>query len=224
MKRFEPGDDRIRLLVADDHAIVREGLNSILRSVGGIEVVGEARNGLEAVSKAADLLPDVVLMDIRMADMDGVEATRRLRAITPSARVIILTNYDEDELVFNSIRAGASGYLLKEVGVEELVTAIRSVAQGYSLIYPSVARRVLDEFGGLRRDAGDHEEAFEDLTQREREVLNLIAQGRANKEIAAQLCISEKTVKTHVSNILSKLQMTDRTQAALYALRHNLVT
>ena len=224
MKRSEQGDDHIRLLVADDHAIVREGLHSILQSVGGIEVVGEARNGIEAVSKAADLLPDVVLMDIRMADMDGVEATRRLRATTPSARVIILTNYDEDELVFNSIRAGASGYLLKEVGVEELVTAIRTVAQGYSLIYPSVARRVLDEFGGLRKDAEEQAEAFEDLTQREREVLNLVAQGKANKEIAAQLCISEKTVKTHVSNILSKLQMTDRTQAALYALRHNLVT
>ena len=163
----------------------------------------------------------MILMDIKMGDWDGVTATRRVRNSVPSSRVIVLTNYDEDELVFSSIRAGASGYLLKEVTGSQLTNAIRTVADGFSLIYPSVAKRVLDEFGRLRggeRPAGD-DEGYSDLTAREREVLKLVASGRANKEIAATLGISERTVKTHISNIFSKLELTDRTQAALYV--HN---
>jgi DNA-binding NarL/FixJ family response regulator len=212
---------RIRVLIADDHALVRSGLRSILETEADIEVVGEAGDGHEALALAQEILPDVILMDIKMGDWDGVTATRRVRNSVPSSRVIVLTNYDEDELVFSSIRAGASGYLLKEVTGSQLTNAIRTVADGFSLIYPSVAKRVLDEFGRLRsgdRPTGD-DEGYSDLTAREREVLKLVASGRANKEIAATLGISERTVKTHISNIFSKLELTDRTQAALYV--HN---
>src|SRR5438067_10357526 len=139
--------EKIRLLLADDHTLVRQGLRNILQSEPDLEIVGEAENGQQAVQLAQELLPDVVLSDIRMGDVDGVTATRRIRAAVPSARVIVLTNYDEDELVFASIRAGASGYLLKEVQSQQLIEAVRHVAQGYTLVYPSVAKRVLDEFG-----------------------------------------------------------------------------
>jgi len=212
---------KIRVLLADDHAVVRSGLRSILETEPEIEIIGEAGDGHEALALAQELLPDVILMDIKMGDWDGVTATRRVRNSVPSARVIVLTNYDEDDLVFSSIRAGASGYLLKEVTGSQLTNAIRTVSDGFSLIYPSVAKRVLDEFGRLRaadRPAGD-DEGYSDLTAREREVLKLVASGRANKEIAGALGISERTVKTHISNIFSKLELTDRTQAALYV--HN---
>jgi DNA-binding NarL/FixJ family response regulator len=201
--------------------VVRSGLRSILESEDDIEVVGEAADGHQALEQAQELLPDVILMDINMGDWDGVTATRRVRNSVPSSRVIVLTNYDEDNLVFSSIRAGASGYLLKEVTGNQLTNAIRTVADGFSLIYPSVARRVLDEFGRLRGGPGpiDDDQGYSDLTPREREVLKLIASGRANKEIGNDLGISERTVKTHISNIFSKLQLTDRTQAALYV--HN---
>lgn len=212
---------KIRVLIADDHAVVRSGLRSILETEADIQVVGEAGDGHAALESAQDLLPDVVLMDIKMGDWDGVTATRRVRNSVPSCRVIVLTNYDEDELVFSSIRAGASGYLLKEVSGHQLANAIRTVADGFSLIYPSVARRVLDEFGRLRTTGSrvDEDQGYSDLTPREREVLMLVASGRANKEIGGELGISERTVKTHISNIFSKLQLTDRTQAALYV--HN---
>ena len=212
---------RTRVLIADDHALVRSGLRSILETEPEIEVVGEAGDGHEALALAQELLPDVILMDIKMGDWDGVTATRRVRNSVPSSRVIVLTNYDEDELVFSSIRAGASGYLLKEVTGSQLTNAIRTVADGFSLIYPSVARRVLDEFGRLRGgpSVADDDQGYSDLTPREREVLKLIASGRANKEIGNDLGISERTVKTHISNIFSKLELTDRTQAALYV--HN---
>ncbi len=209
----------IRVLIADDHALVRSGLRSILESQPEFEVVGEAGDGHEALALAQELLPDVILMDIKMGDWDGVTATRRVRNSVPSARVIVLTNYDEDDLVFSSIRAGASGYLLKEVTGSQLTNSIKTVADGFSLIYPSVARRVLDEFGRLRAGGaaveGD-DAGYSDLTPREREVLKLVASGRANKEIGHTLGISERTVKTHISNIFSKLALTDRTQAALY--------
>ena len=209
---------KVRVLIADDHIMVRSGLRSVLETEPGVEVVGEATNGHEALVLAQELLPDVILMDIKMGDVDGVTATRRVRTSVPSTRVIMLTNYDEDELVFAAIRAGASGYLLKEVRAQQLASAIQTVAEGYSLIYPSVARRVLDEFGRLR--AGEppatEDEGYRSLTAREREVLRLIADGRANKEIAAALGIGERTVKTHISNIFTKLEITDRTQAALY--------
>jgi len=212
---------RVRVLIADDHAVVRSGLRSILETEDDIEVVGEAADGHQALEFAQELLPDVILMDINMGDWDGVTATRRVRNSVPSCRVIVLTNYDEDNLVFSSIRAGASGYLLKEVTGIQLTNAIRTVADGFSLIYPSVARRVLDEFGRLRVGTApaDDDQGYSDLTPREREVLKLIASGRANKEIGTELGISERTVKTHISNIFSKLQLTDRTQAALYV--HN---
>jgi DNA-binding NarL/FixJ family response regulator len=212
---------KIRILIADDHAVVRSGLRSILDSEDDIEVVAEAADGHQALELAQELLPDVILMDINMGDWDGVTATRRVRNSVPSSRVIVLTNYDEDNLVFSSIRAGASGYLLKEVTGNQLTNAIRTVADGFSLIYPSVARRVLDEFGRLRGgpSPADEDQGYSDLTPREREVLKLIASGRANKEIGNDLGISERTVKTHISNIFSKLQLTDRTQAALYV--HN---
>ncbi|MGH2498593.1 MAG: response regulator transcription factor [Candidatus Limnocylindria bacterium] len=218
---------KIRLLIVDDHALVRSGLRAILESESDVEVVGEATDGDEALERTQDLLPDIVLMDIKMGDTDGVTATRRIRDSVPSTRVIVLTNHDEDELVYTSIRAGASGYLLKEVGGSQLVNAIRTVADGFSLIYPSVARRVLDEFGRLR--AGDDvgaepgEAGYKDLTAREREVLKLVAGGYANKEIAGRLGITERTVKTHISNIFSKLALTDRTQAALYAHKRGLL-
>ncbi len=214
-------DRRIRVLIADDHAVVRSGLRSILETEGDIEVVGEAADGHQALEQAQELLPDVILMDIKMGDWDGVTATRRVRNSVPSSRVIVLTNHDEDELVFSSIRAGASGYLLKEISGSHLTNAIRTVADGFSLIYPSVAKRVLDEFGRPRTAATrqGEDEGYSDLTPREREVLQLVASGRANKEIGGTLGISERTVKTHISNIFSKLQLTDRTQAALYV--HN---
>jgi DNA-binding NarL/FixJ family response regulator len=210
---------RIRVLIVDDHAVVRSGLRTILQTEPDIEVVGEAGDGHAALELAQELLPDVVLMDINMGDWDGVTATRRVRNYVPSARVIVLTNYDEDDLVFSSIRAGASGYLLKEVTGTQLTNSIRTVADGFSLIYPSVARRVLDEFGQLRTNSSSDADVYSDLTPREREVLRLVASGRANKEIGAQLGISERTVKTHISNIFSKLELTDRTQAALFV--HN---
>jgi DNA-binding NarL/FixJ family response regulator len=218
----------IRILIADDHAVVRSGLHSILEMEGDLTVVGEASDGHQALAQAQELLPDIVLMDIKMGDWDGVTATRRIRNSVPSTRVIVLTNHDQDELVYSSIRAGASGYLLKEVTAAQLANAIRTVADGFSLIYPSIATRVLDEFGRLRTTpldggSGEDTEGYHDLTAREREVLQLIAQGRSNKEIAGDLKISERTVKTHVSNIFSKLELTDRTQVALYAHRRGLV-
>ncbi|HYY53863.1 MAG TPA: response regulator transcription factor [Candidatus Dormibacteraeota bacterium] len=218
--------EKIRLLLADDHTLVRQGLRNILESEPDLEIVGEAADGQQAVELATELLPDVVLTDIRMGEWDGVSATRRIRAAVPSARVIVLTNYDEDELVFASIRAGASGYLLKEVQSQQLIDAVRHVAQGYTLVYPSVAKRVLDEFGQPKTpsasSAGRFDEELADLTPRERQILRLIAHGRSNKDIAATLGITERTVKTHVSNIFAKLQLSDRTQAALYAHRKGL--
>ena len=219
---------QIRVLIADDHAVVRSGLHSILEMEGDLAVVAEANDGHQALALTQELLPDIVLMDIQMGDWDGVTATRRIRNSVPSTRVIILTNHDQDELVFSSIRAGASGYLLKEVTAAQLANAIRTVADGFSLIYPSIAARVLDEFGRVRTvpldggGRGDEAEGYNDLTAREREVLQLIAHGRSNKEIAGELKISERTVKTHVSNIFGKLELSDRTQVALYAHKRGL--
>ena len=220
---------KIRILIADDHAVVRSGLHSILEMEGDLTVVAEASDGHQALALAQEMLPDIVLMDIKMGDWDGVTATRRIRNSVPSTRVIVLTNHDQDELVFSSIRAGASGYLLKEVTAAQLANAIRTVADGFSLIYPSIAARVLDEFGRVRSAPLDgtvtgepDSEGYHDLTAREREVLQLIAHGRSNKEIAGELKISERTVKTHVSNIFGKLELTDRTQVALYAHKRGL--
>ena len=218
---------QIRILVADDHALVRSGLRSILEQEPDFVVVADASDGHQALALAQDLLPDIVLMDLKMGDWDGVTATRRIRASVPTTRIIVLTNHDDDELVFTSIRAGASGYLLKEVSAPQLTNAIRTVADGFSLIYPSIAARVLDEFGRMKVASGEgsgrsEDVGYDQLTARERDVLGLLSQGRSNKEIGGELGISERTVKTHVSNIFGKLELSDRTQVALYAHKRGL--
>lgn len=211
--------ERISVLIVDDHAVVRRGLRSFLESEEDIEVVGEASDGAEAVKKVQESLPDVVLMDLVMPGGDGITATRQVHEVSPSSRVLVLTSFGEDEKVFPSIKAGAMGYLLKDVPAEDLGRAIRSVARGELLLHPEIARKVLDEFAVVHSEVPP----LTELTPREIEVLTLIARGRSNKEIAQHLQISIKTVKTHVSNILSKLHMMDRTQAAVYAVRQGLV-
>ncbi len=212
--------ETIRILIADDHAIVREGLRTILGFQEGIEVVGEASDGQEVVALAESLAPDVILMDIRMSKLDGVEATRRIKAQNPQIGVIVLTNYDDDRYVFEGIEAGASGYLLKDISSDDLAQAIRRVAQGESLMAPSVLRKVLDEFA---HRAEEKELLHEALTPRELEVLQALARGLKNEEIAEELFITEKTVKSHLGRIFSKLGVCDRSQAILYAIKHRLV-
>ncbi len=209
--------ERIRVLIADDHAVVREGLRTFIGLQEDLEVVGEAADGREAVAAAERLRPDVVLMDLVMPHLDGVEAIRRIRERRPSARVIVLTSFIEDTKLFPALHAGAAGYLLKDVEPRELSRAIRAVAAGEALLDPSVTARLLRELAEPERRKVDV------LTERERQVLALIARGLSNKQIAAELVLSEKTVKTHVSHVLSKLQLTDRTQAALWAVRSGLV-
>jgi NarL family two-component system response regulator LiaR len=209
----------VTVLIVDDHEVVRRGLRSFLQSQDDIEVIGEAVDGAEAIDKVEELLPDVVLMDLVMPGMGGIDAIRRVTQISPSSRVLVLTSFSEDDKVFPAIKAGAMGYLLKDVAVEDLARAIRSVAGGEFLLHPEVAGKVLDEF----RESTEEMAPLSDLTPRETEVLTLIARGYSNKEIAHSLCIATRTVKAHVSNILSKLHAMDRTQAALYALRQGLV-
>jgi DNA-binding NarL/FixJ family response regulator len=216
--------NNIRVLIVDDHHIVREGLRSLLETEPNIEVVGEAKNGEEAVNMTADLSPDIVLMDIRMPIMHGIEATSQIKARTPLARVIILSSFDQEEEVFEAIRCGASGYVLKDVIPEQLVRAINTVSDGYSLMSPQIARKLQNEFQRIARPRTGNDEDDTPLTPREGEVLALIAQGYNNREIASALSISEKTVKTHVSNIFDKLQITDRSQAVLYAARRGLIS
>ena len=208
----------IRVLVVDDHAVVRQGLRAFLDLQEGIEVAGEAANGVEAVEQTRGLLPDVVLMDLVMPEMDGIEATRRIRALSPRTQVIVLTSFAEDEKVFPSIKAGAMSYLLKDVSPAGLVKAIQAAHRGEAQLHPEIARKLMEEFSTRAR-----EPIPADLTRRELEVLRLIARGLSNREIAGELVISEKTVKTHVSNILSKLHLADRTQAAIYAFKEGLV-
>ena len=208
----------IRVLIADDHAVVRQGLRTFLELQEDIEVVGEAADGEAALQAAAELEPDVVLMDLVMPRLDGVAAIERLRARGSTARVIVLTSFLDEDKVLPAVRAGAAGYLLKDVEPAELVGAIRTVDRGEALLHPAVAARVLRE---LTADAG-RAERHGALTAREREVLALVARGRANKAIAFELGVAEKTVKTHVGNILAKLGLSDRTQAALYAVREGL--
>ncbi len=207
----------IRIVLIDDHAVVRKGLRAFLDTYPEIEVVGEAGGGAEGVALVARVLPDVALMDLVMPEMDGIEATRQIKQVSPSTQVIVLTSYGEDERIFPAIKAGALSYLLKDVGPDDLVRAIKAARRGEATLHPSVAARLMQELSGARSSPLDL------LTEREREVLACIARGMSNAEIAEHLIIGERTVKTHVSNILSKLHLQDRTQAALLALRERLV-
>jgi NarL family two-component system response regulator LiaR len=208
----------IRVLIADDHAVVRQGLRTFLELQVDVVVVADVADGEAALAAAAEHDPDVVLMDLVMPGMGGVEAIRQLREARPAARVLVLTSFLDDEKLFPAVRAGAAGYLLKDVEPEELVRAIRTVADGEALLHPAVAARLMEEVSEAPRPAAE-----EALTARERDVLELIARGMPNKLIARELGIAEKTVKTHVSSILGKLGLTDRTQAALYAVRSGLL-
>jgi two-component system, NarL family, response regulator LiaR len=212
------GAEKISIIIVDDHAIVRQGLRTYLELQPDIEVLGEASNGAEAVALVRETLPDVVLMDLVMPQSDGVEATRMITGLAPSTRVIVLTSFSEDDKVFASIKAGAQGYLMKDVLPGELVRAIRTVHRGEAQLDPEIARKLMQEFTNPQPTTPKH-----DLTERELEVLRLIAQGKSNKDISEELVLSEKTVKTHVSNILQKLHLSDRTQAAVYALRQKIV-
>jgi len=218
MDNGRKGSDKISVMLVDDHAIVRQGLRTYLELQPDIEVVGEAGDGKQAVTMARNLIPDVILMDLVMPNSDGVEATREITSISPSTRVVVLTSFSEDEKVFASIKAGAQGYLMKDVLPQDLVNAIRSVYRGEAQLDPEIARKLMQEFTNPQPAAPKH-----DLTERELEVLTLIAHGKSNKDISEELVLSEKTVKTHVSNILQKLHLSDRTQAAVYALRQKIV-
>jgi DNA-binding NarL/FixJ family response regulator len=216
----------IRVLLVDDQALFREGLHTLLSLHDEIEIAGEAANGEEALAAAVSLKPDVILMDLRMPVLDGVAATRQLKAIQPESRVIILTTFDDDEYVFEGLRAGAIGYLLKDVPSEKLVEAIRAAARGEGFLQPSIAAKVVAEFSRLVSQAGlpsSPEQLVEPLSERELEILRLVATGDSNKEIAARLFITEGTVKNHVTNILGKLGVRDRTQAALRAKELGLI-
>ncbi len=208
--------ETITVLIVDDHPIVRQGLRQLLEVQDDLEILGEAEDGQSAVENTADLLPDVVLMDLVMPGMTGVEATRQIREISPHTQVVVLTSHHEDALVFPAIKAGALSYLLKSSLPEEVIEAVQAAARHEARLHPRIAKRLMEEISG---DAP----SLESLTARELEVLKLIAQGLDNRQIAASLVVSEKTVKTHVSNILSKLQLTDRTQAAIFAIKQRIV-
>lgn len=205
----------IRLVLVDDHAVVRGGLRFLLEQQPDMEVVGEGKDGAQGIALVTSLLPDVVLLDLLMPRIDGITAVREMKRLTPHTHIIILTSYYEDEQVFGAIKAGAISYLLKDAGPEELVEAVRAAARGEGVLHPQVAARVLREM--------QQRSPLQELTTRELDVLTLIARGRSNAEIAAELVIGEGTVKTHVSNILTKLHLADRTQAAIYALQQRLV-
>ncbi|MFI9345965.1 response regulator [Streptomyces sp. NPDC052773] len=214
----------IRVLIADDQQMVRQGFTVLLDTQPGIEVIGQAVDGLDAVAKVAELDPDVVLMDIRMPELGGIEATRRVTASTQRTRVLVLTTFDLDEYVYEALRAGASGFLLKDASAEQLAEAVRVVAAGDALLAPGITRRLIAEFSRLDgAPRAPLKERVADLTERETEVLALIARGWSNAEIARHLVVAEQTVKTHVSRILVKLGLRDRTQAAVFAYESGLV-
>ncbi len=211
--------EEISVLIADDHAVVRQGLQAFLQTQDDVDVVGEAADGEEAVRQVRELVPDVVLMDLVMPKLDGIAAIREMRALSPSTKVIVLTSFADDEKVIAAVKAGAAGYLLKDIQPQELGDAIRTVYRGEALLHPTVAAKLMREVA----ESGRQLAAPDSLTNREMEVLRLLARGMSNKEIALELEVAEKTVKTHVSNILQKLHLADRTQAALYAVRERLV-
>ncbi len=210
----------ITVLLVDDHALVRQGVRAFLEAQADFTVVGEAESGTSAVKLAQEHIPDVVLMDLVMPEMDGVEATRLVKDTSPRTQVVILTSYHEDEHIFPALQAGAISYILKDVKMEELAEAVKRAAQGEVTLHPRVAARIIQELHGVRQEEVN---PFTELTGREMEVLKLIADGQSNSDIASQLVISEHTVKGHVSNILSKLHLADRTQAAVYAWQKGVV-
>ena len=210
----------ITVLIVDDHAVVRRGSRALLDAEGDCVVVGEASSGGEAVLLAADLVPDVVLMDLVMPAMDGVEATRLLKQRSPRSQVIVLTSYHQDEHIFPAMRAGALSYVLKGVGLDELTEAIRKAARGEATLHPHVAARLVQELKGASQETST---LYQTLSQREREVLRLIAEGLSNAQIAERLVIAERTVKSHINNILSKLHLADRTQVAIFAWRSGMM-
>ena len=210
----------IKVLVVDDHAIIRKGIRAVLDLVPDLELVGEAENGVQAVELEGKLHPDVTLMDLMMPEMDGIAAIKEIKKQQPKARILVLTNFAGEEMIFPAIKAGAVGYHLKDSSPEALIEAIRQVSQGVASLHPSIAKKVLDEL----HNSDKQKLSEEPLTHRELEVLRRIAQGYENKEIADELVISEATVRTHVSNILGKLHLASRTQAALYALREGLAS
>ena len=212
--------ETITVLLVDDHAVVRQGVRTFLETQADLSVVGEAGSGKEAVKLAEQHVPDVILMDLIMPDMDGVEATRRVKQVSPRSQVVVLTSYHEDEQVFPVLKAGALSYVLKDLSADELAEAVRKAAAGEAVLHPRVAARVIKELQGPRSDKVN---PFTELSERELEVLKLIADGMSNAEMAAKLVLSEKTIKGHVSNILSKLHLADRTQAAVYAWREGVV-
>jgi NarL family two-component system response regulator LiaR len=210
----------IRVLIVDDHMIVRKGIRALLAEIAGIEVVGEAADGQEAVAQANSLHPDVVLMDLAMPKLDGIEATRQIKSSQPESRILVMTSFATDDKVLPAIKAGALGYLLKESAPQDLVQAIHQIHRGESSLHPIIARKVLQEIA----DPPDRPPTPDPLTEREAEVLLLVAQGLSNRDIAGRLHITDATVRSHVSNILSKLHLATRIQAALYALREGLVS
>ncbi|MFF4961575.1 response regulator [Streptomyces sp. NPDC001222] len=214
----------IRVLIADDQTVVRQGFTVLLDAQPDIEVVGQAVHGRDAITKAAELAPDVVLMDIRMPEMSGIEATRSITEDSPHPKVLVLTTFDLDEYVYDALRAGASGFLLKDASADQLADAVRVVAAGDALLAPGITRRLIAEFSRLgRAPRTPLKDRVGDLTERETEVLTLIAQGLSNAEIAGHLVVAEQTVKTHVGRILVKLGLRDRTQAAVFAYESGLV-
>ena len=225
-------EGRIRVFVVDDHAIVRDGIQSLLATEPSIECVGEAANGADAVSKVRILRPDVILMDLVMPEMDGIEAIHQIMAFQPEARILVLTSFSADDKVFPAIKAGALGYLLKDSSSEELIRAIHHVYRGESSLHPKIARMLLQEISTAQPTPNieypphlsGQSTTVDPLTERELEVLKLVAHGRSNREIGDQLIVAEGTVRTHVSNILNKLHLASRTQATLYALREGLAS
>ena len=213
---------KITVLLADDHRILREGVRSLLEKAQDIEVVGEASEGGEAVAKAQALSPDIVLMDITMPGMNGLEATRQIKALKPNTRVLILSMHESNQYISQFLKSGASGYVLKDTAASELVGAIRAVSQGDAFLYPSIARKLLEEYL-LKVQTGEESESYDGLTGREREVLRMIAEGKSNKEIADVLSLSIRTVQAHRANLMGKLHMHDRTELVRYAIRKGLI-
>ncbi|OGO00348.1 MAG: DNA-binding response regulator [Chloroflexi bacterium RBG_13_52_14] len=216
--------NKIRILIADDHAVVREGTRRILEQEPDLEVVGEAGDGEEAVELATSLKPDVAIVDVSMPKMDGIEATRRIKATCPSINVLILSAYDDDQFIFSLLEAGAAGYLLKTIRSRELVDAVRAVYSGESVLHPSIARKVLNRFVSAGGKPAEGKEPVGMLSEREMEVLKLAAKGLSNQDIAEKLCLSIRTVQGHLGHIFNKLQVGSRTEAVVRALKEGWVT